>query len=446
MPHPPRIHGIFSSYFGDDEFDVGKAIRWNRSFCDTEYILDLGSADRARAYVIDWVRTFPDVSAGYYQDDPEFFDPGGAENWRRTSFEQADAKWAYQNDDWIVFVDCTECLSCDESIDHSSEVDPSPEGNFFQPWLRAEIETAVGSQISLPVYPFVGNSPVWPEYVVLDEALQEIIDSMSSTDIYLGLNRVELSAANISVTQQCYTDVTLAGWSPRIFSVAALRDPDFDWSILDTFVEAKPSDAAQTGMAIVSYAYARWASDPSRIDRSVQRPMTELDDDGWRMRKKMSRVRPVPGLDYVDWSVEDSGQICTYPRSGPPLSVEPMDRQFSSDFNHSFSNFDAVVPAAGDEWDSDWDSLQFLYPTIIRMNRREGLFFLEDEHGPTPWNFYTGQPSLTPEQIAVREALTTEIQSMPRTNLPRYVPPRPPSDTPLYPTDTIRPVEEIPTP
>ena len=56
-----RIHGIFSSYLGDDEFDVGKALRRNESFFDTEFVLDLSDGHRTRIYIVDWAKSFPDV-------------------------------------------------------------------------------------------------------------------------------------------------------------------------------------------------------------------------------------------------------------------------------------------------------------------------------------------------------------------------------------------------
>ena len=440
------IHGIFSSYLGNDEFDVGKSVRWNKYFFDTEYIMDLSDGHRTRAYIVDWAASFPDVQSGYYQHTPTFFEPGGAAEWRRVSFEKGDTAWSYDDDDWICFVDCTEGMSCDDRINRFPTDPNALNPNLFLPWIEAEILVSANGQISLPIYVFVGNSSVWMEPHVIDQTLQDIIDTMTDEDIYRGLTKFELNMTNHSVSQECYQTWTRPGWSPRLFKVSTLRNSHFDWSKIDKFTATEPADAAQTGVSITSYAYARWAHDPSRINRlktnpQLMWPMTEADDDGWRVRQEMSAVRPVPGLPFVSWSSADLADR-TIDRSDPPPSVTVMNNAYSTAFDDSFANFDALVPTpAGNDW-ANWDYLQFLYPNVIRQNRREGLYFLEDEVGPVPWNFYTGQPALSAEQMAARADAQTTTQDRPLlpSQIPDHYVPPPVQTDPSFPNDTIHPV------
>jgi hypothetical protein len=446
-----RIHGIFSAYLGDDEFDASKSIRRNSQYFDTEFVLDYSDGNRTRSLIIDWVKTFPEIQSDYYNHSPSYFQPGGAEEWRRVSFEKASKMGAYDDDDWVVFVDCTEAVSIDESLDLLPWVDPlDPVAGFttenmYWPWMEAEILAASGDQISLPVYAFIGNSPVWIHHIVLDPALQTIIDTMTDEDIYLSLTKYELNTVNHTSVQESFQSWTRAGWSPRMFKVEALKDVDFDWSIIDVFTTLAPSDAATNGSAIISYAYARWAEDPSKIDRTVQRPMAEEFDDGWRVRKLMSLVRPVNGLPYDDWTDNDDVGA-TLLHDGPETTV-PVENQFSSAFTHAFTNFEAVVPTQpGADWDTlNYDPLTLLYPEIIRQNRREGLYFLEEELGREPWNFYTGQPSFTAAQTLLRETRPPYEMPPPTQSNPRKKPPK--VDTSLTtPGDTIFPdVEPEPT-
>ena len=39
-----------------------------------------------------------------------------------------------------------------------------------------------------------------------------------------------------------------------------------------------------------------------------------------------------------------------------------------------------------------------LYTTVFRGNPREGLFYLDGQLGPVPWNYLTGQPVVDPAE------------------------------------------------
>lgn len=103
------IHGIVSTYFGDLEYDIGKTLQWMTPFFDTLYILDSNSADSSRQYIIDWERQAPSAKYSYFPSP--FFSPAGAVAWRQTAFARAKVAWSYDPEDWVLFVDGTECLN-----------------------------------------------------------------------------------------------------------------------------------------------------------------------------------------------------------------------------------------------------------------------------------------------------------------------------------------------
>ena len=115
------------------------------------------------------------------------------------------------------------------------------------------------------------------------------------------------------------------------------------------------------------------------------------------------------------------------------------DNQFSRDFNYAYANFDAVVPTQpGDDW-VNWDDLQFIYQGIIRRNRRENLFFLQDEPPTVPWDFYTGQPEFTVAQQAIRDQTAVDMAALPPKSLQIQ------SKRPYSPAELLQQVQNAPT-
>jgi hypothetical protein len=53
-----------------------------------------------------------------------------------------------------------------------------------------------------------------------------------------------------------------------------------------------------------------------------------------------------------------------------------------------------------------------LYPTVLRGHLREGLFFLDRELGPVPWNFVTHQAAVDQDRWDVKN-FTPVSQSRP---------------------------------
>lgn len=116
------IHGIVSTYFGDLEYDIGKSLTWTEPFCDSVYVLDVNTSDTSRQYVVDWDRQVPKGKYSFATDISYFGSPATAAAWRKRSFDRAAAAWNYSADDWVLFIDGTECLN----VYHTPPVDVTP--------------------------------------------------------------------------------------------------------------------------------------------------------------------------------------------------------------------------------------------------------------------------------------------------------------------------------
>lgn len=104
------IHGIVSTYFGDYEYDIGKSLSWTQNFVDDVYILDSNISGSHRQFIVNWDYTFPNAKYSFYSKS--FFGSATtAANWRKESFSRAKAAFNYDNNDWVLFIDGTECLN-----------------------------------------------------------------------------------------------------------------------------------------------------------------------------------------------------------------------------------------------------------------------------------------------------------------------------------------------
>jgi hypothetical protein len=406
-----KIHGIASSYFGDQEWDVGKSVRWLQYFCDTEYVMDANLNFRPRAYLVAWAKTFRNVKYGYFSSHDFFDGIEAAASWRQTSFAKADTAWGYDEDDWVLFVDCTEGICIDESnppvdlIDPDPSLDPSTDP--FRSYVRQEIDNAgEGAEvIYLPFWAYTRSTAPFMVYGEVDPTIIGVADSLPPGGRYQGLTADELRRANITAQESQWDYYTNPGFLPRLVKVSALRDPGFDWATLDTFAEEVPEGAAESllSLSLISYAYAQWASDPRTIDRATGLPESEAADDGFRMRVAISNVRPIDGLDTSQWPPEDTASevAADLPEGLMPQSESRLNAEgpeFDSSFSSQMLNFQRrEVEVPSDIWPLDRPQLSTpLYPTSFRSNVREGLFFYNDQLGPVPWSFLTGQPAVNP--------------------------------------------------
>ena len=409
------IHGIISSYFGDNELDVGKSVTWTQFFCDTEFILDAQVGTTIRRFVIDWAKTFPDAEYSYNAGTSFLSSPLEAAEWRKVSFDRADAEFGYSGDDWVLFVDATEGLSVDDETPPESFIE-TYYGDPFKAYVLEEINNSgpAVDMLYMPVWAFTRDSAPFKVFGIIDPALEDYLDELElspgsiPSGVYAGVSAAVLRAANTTETVSAHSYYTYAGFLPRLIKVSALRSPGFDWSLLDTFVEVVPDEpssaACQEYLALITYAYARWAA-PEDIDQETGLAVNESADIGYQMRQAISEIRPIDGLGTASWDIADSvvesaphQLLADYddPRTNFGVGVT-LGPQFSSAFNSSTLNFNRrPVPPDPDAWTADIELLTPLYDTTFRSNPREGIFYLNKTIGPIPWDEVTGQPALDP--------------------------------------------------
>lgn len=443
----PQYHGILSAYYGDNEWDIGKSVRWLQYFCDTEFGYDMnaGDGEKSRQYFVDWNRSFSDVKFEY-ANTTFFGSLDASASWRAQSFAKADELWEYDADDWVVFVDCSEglCLEEDPALiapvegllpepdappPDPDDIPPldSPESiaNPFQVYLANEIAQAESEQpgatrIFLPVWAFLYDSAAYAIPRVIDSALQTEIDAAGPDDIINGLSKAEAQAANTTYTATCRSYYAFAGYSPRIFKVSELRNfTTLDWKTIDTYYPTAQNGGGQATVAtdpllsIISYAYARWSSDPSKVSSHPRLPNDQTTDEGWKMRQKISTVRPITGLEVTTWAATgidstsnneewgyfptdlDPQNATSHDGGTPPAdSIGSFDQEFSTAFSSAFRSFatDGFSDPTQYSWPAGFPELYTpLYDNIFRENVRDGLWYRDGDLGPVPWNFISGQ-------------------------------------------------------
>lgn len=382
-PQPPvpvftsdtRVHAIFSSYFGDFEFDIGKTVRWAQYFTHTHYALDTDLGPGSRNWVLSWDKTFPEVKVSFSSDLVWHRDVAAAAAWRKLSFERADAAFGYADEDWVLFVDATEGLTFDSS---ANVADYAGVGPFYM-WLLSEIEKAKTenrTQIALPFYAYVNSETVQYQPQVIDPVLSAELDTEYAAAIQLpaGIERdnklrriSDLRTANTAVITYAIPRYVSLGKSPRLIRADVLRSGTFDWSSIDNYYTNLSPATVAGHTAIISYAYARWAVDP--LDRNPDgTASSEATDVGWEMRRLVSQVRPVPMLQADDWYLTDAAVAGALP--GPNL----------------------VTGTAGAV-----TSLRTpVYQNVFRYNPRDGLFYVDGDLGPVPWDLIHNKTSVDP--------------------------------------------------
>lgn len=266
----PHVHGIISAYFGDLDFDVGKTVPWAKHFVDDLFIADINSGD-PRYWVIDWVKSFPGSKTMTLGVD-YFTNPVA---WRKAQFAAADAAWNYSDDDWVLFLDSSEAISCDTSSTPDDVV-----VNPFRSYIHREVQRCVdigASFACIPWYAFVRNDSV-PD----SRRFLQITDNALLQDQGVVLPTDPSNVAVLPVAAPYYhqpSNFTERGLV-RLVKVSALRSATFNWTRLD--VLSQPD--AGVKVQVISYAYAKWVN-----------PATSTND-GLKMRQKISQVRPLVGL------------------------------------------------------------------------------------------------------------------------------------------------------
>lgn len=410
-------HVIISAYFGDYEFDVGATVRWHQYFFDTCYARDVAVDSKSRNHLLAWDATFGDVRFSYSKKP--FFDPAGladaafAADWRKQSFLKADVAWNYQPSDWVFFLDGTECLTFDLQAGA-----PDPE-RFVQDgetpleaWILQLLSSvAIGQDtLTFPFWAYTRSSAPWFGSVVVDPALESVLDGLGAGSTYNGMPVSDVRAMNRSHHQFNYNYFVKGGYLPRAFKVSTLRDPGFDWSTLDTFVDLDET-VPEMGVSLVSYAYAKYGA------RENYDPATGEQANDFDQRSLISRVRPIDGLgtDFVDTADEYVAAMPVDEATGLPYAppLPPSGTQFSPEFSSDFASFDRPAVASPSPSQSWPDATEYQLDTTVygpqpfRKKVWAGLTYLAVSKGgevsPVPWNFVAGQPALDPAGWAARQ-------------------------------------------
>jgi len=418
-------HVIVSSYFGDYEFDVGCSVRWHQYLFDTLFACDI-SGVRARNHLLAWDATFPAAKFAYMRDSyfgsASVTGPVAAATWRQQSFAKALAAWGYDDEDWVFFLDCTEGLAFDVqngTLDPYEFEDPGSAPGLPS-WVTYLLESLAPGQdtVSFPFWAYTRDSAPWYVERVVDPVLEQVLDDLTPGSTYQNLDPEVVRAANRSTHQLNYQYYTLAGYLPRAFKVSVLKDPGFDWTVLDEFAALPGSDVPEVGVSLVSYGYARYA-EPGHINSLTGTSVDEAHDLGWSMRKLLSRVRPVDGLQTDDWSDPDtpdehSPTMPEDPDTGLPYEP-PAWLVGTGILEYGFDPGDGTPPLEFDQrqveppqpWGTAYEIDTALYRAIpFRKAPRDGLLYLSAEKAPVPWDFVKNEPALDP-------ALWDEYQSQP---------------------------------
>lgn len=352
------IHAVISSYFGDYEFDIGKSVRWAQYFVDDVFIVDSSMGSDSRNWVVAWDKTFPGVKYATLTGFPFFRDADSAAQWRATSFRLADTAYGYADDDYVLFLDTTDGLGFENTF--------TPTGDPFLEWLQSEI--VAGDVISMPFVPYVNEGPVQYATRAINDTLAAQIAAEQATA--LGLSDPDARAkelARLTVLEQANTSTVFyaipsyyfEGYVVRLVKVSTLRGWSIsDWGAIDS-LSVSPVGASASHTHIISYAYAHFSSD--QATRTA--PPSEALDEGWAMRKLISRVRPIADLQTTDWATPD-----------PVGATGPN-------------------PYTGDPGDFPIDTP--LYP-VFRSNLRDGVFYQTADLGPVPWDQVGNRPAINP--------------------------------------------------
>jgi hypothetical protein len=341
----PRTHAIVGAQFGDLEYDVGKSVPWTALFTDDVFIADINNGD-PRYWVIDWDKSF--AGSKFLSLGVDFFTDPAA--WREAQFLAADAAWNYDNDDWVLFVDAHEGMSCDtRSLPDDVVVNP------FASYVHREITRAVGlgaDRVVIPFFAFVRNAVPSPtSWQITDPLLVQ--DRLANSGSTFTVEDVNTATVQIGVPYYYQRNPFTERGLIRLVKVSALRNPSFDWLSIDTLTT--PSDDVK--MQIISYAYARW-----------------LDDDGveqgMKMRDKISQVRSLTGLPTVGTDATGT--------AGP----------------YSTSTGGVLTDVAGATSQTQ-PLLTPMYSGVFRDNPRDGVWYSVGALGPRPYAVFADAAAAT---------------------------------------------------
>ena len=358
------IHALVGTQFGDLEFDVGKSVRWTQWFTDDVFVTDLNTGSQ-RFWVINWAASFPEVN--YKVTGVNFFyDPVvfRKQQWADaiTFASQNPASLYFDDEDWVIFVDGHEGISADNrSLPDDYLVEP------FRSYLYREVARANDNDADRIVLPF---------FVYLNHKHVQNVQYHSPR-----MNMDGTPGQPIIVEQSVGAPYYLPHMGlTRMFRVSTVRDPNFDWTILDTPV-AIPDPTVK--LQIVSYGYAHWNLQDIEPPQTEIPPLTAQNDDGWRQRCLLSTIRPIPGLPTGD----PADPVGTW----QPPSADPTGLRgpWAFDTYESRNLEGVVIPNPPPAIAAATEGVRVpLYDLVYRFNMRDGVWYEEGATGAIPlvWN------------------------------------------------------------
>ena len=343
------IHALVGAQFGDLEFDVGKSVRWTQWFTDDVFITDVNYGTQ-RFWIIDWTKSFPEVNfktsgASYFADPVAF---------RKQQFADASQfardnpnALVFDNEDWVLFVDAHEALSVDNTPPFPNDYD----FDLFRSYVVREIEAANAagrSTVTLPFFVHVRHDNIQNvQYDWEPEPARE--------------------RAEGGPEPRCAVLRPISRFGPIGQSLGAPQS-------VFRLVEHRPTIGAD-----------RWYEDPGRQLRlrPLERPrhpeghtgvpdLNAENDLGWRQRKLLSQVRPIPGLPHGEtWQFPDDDDQGL----AGPWALETFEDQVTG----------MIVPEPRPPIAPAVAGVRTpLYDTVLRLNLRDGVWYAGDGTGNTP--------------------------------------------------------------
>lgn len=251
------------------------------------------------------------------------------------------------------------------------------EGMIFQSWLYAELNAAQDDGkdlVTIPGWALVrsGSPQALPLRVPNQERAIRDGQPVIPGAYFVGPDLV----VDNQWAEKYYVSM---GPLVRLAKVSALRDPSFDWHLLDQPQESLPTAYESERLDIISYAYIRWSDNPANMTQSVDpdasnyvdvmsggiplRPVTVETDAGFAMRRLISTVRPVEGLP-TEWEEDDD--LGEQPVVGSSFRLE---LSMVEAFRYDPSSESMVLKGFGSFGGSP------IYPGILRHNLREGVWY-----------------------------------------------------------------------
>lgn len=176
-------------------------------------------------------------------------------------------------------------------------------------------------------------------------------------------------------------------------------------------IHYEPS-ATDLKVQLISYGYAHWNLQDIPPGQTQVPALSASNDEGWKMRNLLSRIRPISGIGYGDTWLDPTTDPVSYP--GPwcvdtTINVDPTLAGTVEEAGHT-------APATATA------GLRIpLYDHVMRLNLRDGLWYDFGVSGNIPLSWDTTnqvwKPNYTPEEWAALGTEATDVAPPAPSNL-----------------------------